>query len=136
MSVLENRNGRSCSTSLPNYDQTCSVSLPNYDQSCSISLPNYDQSCSISLPNYDQGVQHFQFEGFFLLTGGPNLKTELEEKFVFMSSFIPQKIVFEWSSPLRVLGDLIPPSIFTFIHAFFFVRILFIRIMRLKSWNI
>ena len=99
--VLENRNGRSCSTSRLNYDQSCSVSLPNYDQSCSISLPSYDQSCSISLPNYDQGVQHYQFEGFFLLTEGGNFKIELEEKFVFKSSFIPQKIdSFRFSSPL------------------------------------
>ena len=74
-----------------NYDQSSSISLRNYDQSPSISLRNYDQSPSISLPNYDQGVQHFQFEGFFLLTGGAIKKTELEEKFVFMSTFIPQK---------------------------------------------
>ena len=32
--VLENRNGRSCSTSLLNYDQTCSVSLPITTKVC------------------------------------------------------------------------------------------------------
>ena len=72
-----------------------SVSPQNYDQTSSYSLKNYDQSSSVSLQNYDQGVQDFDFNGLFLLTGGSILKTKMEEMFVFKSSFIPNRVIVE-----------------------------------------
>ena len=75
--------------------------MQNYDQTSSFSPQNYDQTSSVSLQNYDQGVQGFELEGLFLLTGGLFEKTEKEEMFVFRSSFTPFRVILEWSSPLR-----------------------------------
>ena len=85
-------------------EETLPFPPQNYDQTSSYSLKNYDQSSSISLQNYDQGVQDFDFNRLFLLTGGSNLKTKMEEMFVFKSSLIPFRVILEWSSPLSVLA--------------------------------
>ena len=87
-------------------EETLPFSPQNYDQTSSFSLKNYEQSSSVSLQNYDQGVQDFDFNCLFLLTGESILKTKMEEMFVFKSSFIPFRVILEWSSPLKAISTI------------------------------
>ena len=52
-----------------------SISPQNYDQTSSFPSRTTTQLHSFPPLNYIQGIQHFHLNGYFLLTGGFNLKT-------------------------------------------------------------